>query len=117
MTQRDPELDPAILNDGLDLSMAFGADWLKPIQPRLAARHPELSPAELAAYQNACRAAMDYGHAQVPVHWRAAAGDEAAAFRLFEQAVLARHPWMSAKNLWHLFSQGRYYAWKDGALA
>jgi hypothetical protein len=110
------ELDPAILNLGLGLSMAFGPDWLKPIQSRLAALHPELSPAELDAYESACRAAMDLGHAQVPAHWNAAAGDQAAAFRLFERAVLERHPWISEKNLSHLFSQGCYYAWKDGGM-
>lgn len=110
------ELDDEILNEGLEMAMAFGPDWLKPIQSRLAERHPGLSAAELDAYEASCRTAMEFGHAQVPQHWNAAGGDKAAAFRRFEAAVLARHPWIDEKNLSHLFSQGCYYAWKDGGL-
>jgi hypothetical protein len=90
------ELDPAILNEGLDLAMAFGPDWLKPIQSRLAARHPRLGAAELDAYDEACRAAMDFGHRQAYDRLAAAGDDDPPAQRDFEQAVLARHPWISA---------------------
>ena len=110
------ELDREILNEGLALAMAFGPDWLQPIQARLAAQHPHLAAAELDAYDAACRGAMDFGYAQAYDRLAAAGGDDPAARPAFEQAMRARHPWVSAGNLSRLFSQGRYYAWKDGAL-
>ena len=42
--------------------------------------------------------------------------DERAATGTFRQSVLARYPWISAENLTQLWTQGRYYAWKDGEL-
>jgi hypothetical protein len=111
------ELDPTILNEGLELAMEFGPNWLKPIQSRLAARHPELSTAELDAYEAACRAAMNFGHRQA--YDLLAAGDEATASTVqnrFERVMQQHHPWISPRTLTHLYSQGRYYAWKDGVL-
>lgn len=109
-------LDEHILNVGLDLAMEFGANWLTPIQARLAKKFPSLSAAELDGYEHACREAMTFGHAQVPILWRRAGGDEPTARRLFDEVLLCAHPWITPKNLSHLFSQGCYYAWKDGNL-
>lgn len=96
--------------------MEWGPNWLEPIQSRLANRFPRLTAEELDAYEAACRAAMNWGHAQVPKSWRAANRDQAEAGRLFEQAVCERYPWISEHNISHRFSQGCYYAWKDGDL-
>jgi hypothetical protein len=108
--------DPEILNMGLDLAMEWGPNWLAAIQPRLAERHPELTAEELDVYETACRNAMNWGHAQVPEHLQAANRDQDEAFRRFEAAARERYPWISEKNLSHLFCQGCYYAWKDGGL-
>jgi hypothetical protein len=110
-------MDERILNVGLDLAMEFGKNWLQPIQQRLAKKFPKLSPAELDEYERACREAMVFGHAQVPVQWKRADGQEKTARRLFDEVVLAAHPWITATNLSHLFSQGCYYAAKDGEIA
>jgi hypothetical protein len=110
------DADPEILNTGLDLAMEWGPNWLAAIQARLAERHPGLNAAELDAYDAACRTAMRWGHAQVAEHWQAANRDGDEASRRFEAAVREQYPWMSEKNLSHLFSQGCYYAWKDGGL-
>jgi hypothetical protein len=110
-------MDERILNVGLDLAMEFGKNWLQPIQTRLAKKFPTLSPAQLDEYERACREAMKFGHAQVPIQWRRAGGQEKSARRLFDEVVLAAHPWITRTNLSHLFSQGCYYAWKDGDLA
>jgi hypothetical protein len=105
-------MDRRILNAGLDLAMEFGEHWLSPIQERLAAKCPSLSAAELDAYNDACRAAMHFGHEQVALKIREAGNDHAKHFRRFRTAVLARYPWISAGNLKRLFSQGCYYAMK-----
>ncbi len=112
MTDFHAELDAEILNDGLALAMEFGKDWLQPIQSRLAKRHPQLTTAELDTYDDACGAAMRFGHERVPAVWPGRAGSEREAFRRFRDDVLARHPWVSADNLSRLFSQGCYYASK-----
>jgi hypothetical protein len=105
----------AILSEGLELAMEFGPNWLKPIQGRLEARHPELSADELDEYERICRAALQLGTSEVPACWRQA-GDEPGAFRQWSELVKRQYPWMSDSNLKHLFSQGCYYALKDGEL-
>lgn len=105
----------AILSEGLELAMEFGPNWLKPIQGRLKVRHPELSADELDEYERICRAALELGTSAVPACWRQA-GDEPGAFRNWSQLVRRQYPWISDSNLKHLFSQGCYYAWKDGEL-
>jgi hypothetical protein len=105
-------MDKRILNAGLDLAMAFGEDWLQPIQTRLAARFPSLSRAELDTYNATCREAMFFGHEQVVMKIPEAHKDRSVHFQLFRAAVLARFPWITAKNLSRLFSQGYYYSMK-----
>jgi hypothetical protein len=109
-------MDAQTLNVGLDMAMEFGQNWLRPIQERLHARFPKLSETDLDAYNEQCQAAMKFGHLELRECWRAASSQKDAAFQLFRQRVLAAHPWVSAANLDHLFSQGCYYAWKDGEL-
>ena len=116
MIPSTPELDPAILNAGLDLAMGFGPNWFQPVQSRLEAKHPHLSTGALDAYDATCRAAMNWAQQRVPEHWNAVGGNEAEAFGRFKVQVLTAHPWISGKNLKHLWTQGRYYAWKDGLL-
>jgi hypothetical protein len=107
-------LDDRILDAGLGLAMEWGDEWLRPIHERLARVHPELGPRELDAYDRACRAAMKYGNERAASCWHAANGDQAEAYRLFVEAVAAKYSWISEANLARLFSQGSYYAWKDG---
>lgn len=91
-----PATDSPVLNAGLELAIAFGPDWLKPIQARLAVKYPELIRAELNAYDAACREAMCFGHRQLAVVWKEAERNE----------LLAR--------TFLLVSQSFYDAWKDG---
>jgi hypothetical protein len=109
-------MDERTLNVGLDMAMEFGPNWLKPIQERLGKKFPELNPLELDEYDRICREAMNFGHAQVVPCERESKGDRHAAFERFQTNVLARYAWVSRKNLDHLFSQGWYYAMKDGDL-
>ncbi len=108
-------LDPAILAEGMEMAMAFGADWLKPIQPRLAARHPHLDAAALDAYNEECQRAMRDAQLRVPGFWNRADSHK-EAFALWRHEVHARYPWITETNLSHAWSQGCYYAHKDGDL-
>lgn len=105
-------MDPQILNDGLELAMVFGPDWLKPIQPRLALKYPELTPAELEACNTVCREAMFFGHNLLLVVWKKAHHDEPLTRAFFARGLLAKYPWVSPENLAHLTSQSYYYAFK-----
>src|SRR4051812_11279273 len=110
-------MDAEVLNTGLDMAMAFGEFWLKPIQDRLHKRYPHLSEAELEDYNEQCQKAMKFGHSELPDCWRGAGSKQEAAFQLFRERVLFLYPWVSAANLQHLFSQGCYYAFKDGEIS
>ena len=109
-------MDIGVLNKGLDFAMEFGMNWLRPIQERLAAQFPYLSQAELDEYDRVCREAMNFGHTQVAACWREAHSENRQAFQFFRRDVVARYPWVSDANLAHLFSQGCYYAFKDGEI-
>src|ERR1017187_9215139 len=110
-------MDTTVLNKGLDFAMEFGANWLRPTQGRLLAQFPGLSQAELDDYDRVCREAMKFGHSQLVVCWREARSEQLQAFEFFRRDVLARYPWVSDPNLSHLFSQGCYYAFKDGEIS
>ena len=109
-------MDAQIFNAGLDMAMEFGKNWLQPIQERLHVRFPQLSEADLDECNEQCQATMKFGHLELRECWRAANSQKNAAFELFRNRVLELYPWVSAANLAHLFSQGCYYAWKDGEL-
>lgn len=109
-------MDALALNAGIEMAMEFGQNWLRPIHERMSARYPLLSESELDGCDKRCREAMKFGHLVLRECWRAASSEKTAAFRLFRQRVLAVYPWVSPANLEHLFSQGCYYAWKDGEL-
>jgi len=110
-------MDAQILNTGLAMAMEFGDNWLRPIQERLHARYCQLSESVLNEYNEQCQAAMKFGHLELRHCWRDAHSQKDAAFQLFRERVCSRYPWISAANLERLFSQGCYYAWKDGELS
>jgi hypothetical protein len=106
-------MNPDILNDGLDLAMAWGEDWLKPIQPRLAKLHPELSAEELEAYNTVCQEAMLFGCEKAKQYTAIAMAEEHTKnLELFSSQIRQRYPWANDDNLSCLFSQGIYYALK-----
>jgi hypothetical protein len=112
MSDASPSFPPTLLNEGLALAMAWGEDWLRPIQVRLAERHPELTAVERDRLDALCRAAMRHGHDTV-ARLATSRGMGAEARELlgeFEAIVRERSPWIDPDNLGRLFSQGMYYA-------
>jgi hypothetical protein len=105
---------PEILNDGLDLAMDWGEDWIQPIQERLAILYPDLTGAELDEYDAVCRGAMDFGNAQMIALAKKLGKDP--TLQEFRAAVVSQYPWVSDDNIPRLYSQGMYYAWHDGYL-
>jgi hypothetical protein len=107
-------MNETILNEGLALAMEWGEQWLSPIQERLGAAHPEMSAGELDRYDDACRAAMKRMHALVPECWRTGGEEEKVVYARYREKVMKSWPWVSDDNLGRAWSQGMYYAWRNG---
>ena len=106
-------MNPNILNEGLHLALAWGEDWLKPIQPRLAKLHPELRAEELEQYNTICQEAMRFGYEKAKQYAAIALAEEHTKnLELFSSQIRQRYPWANDDNLSSLFSQGIYYALK-----
>lgn len=114
-----PDLKAEILNDGLDMSMAFGPDWLKPIQERLGKKYPEITEEKLDEYNQICSKARDDGNdfiyrtleKMAELKQTITSADLEYQLKTF---MTTKYLWISKENLNRLFSQGCYYAWKDG---
>ncbi|HEU5292406.1 MAG TPA: hypothetical protein VFU05_17285 [Cyclobacteriaceae bacterium] len=108
-----------ILNTGLAFALEFGTNWLQPIQSRLSEKYPDLKTKELNNYDKICRAAMKAGHEYVYKMLETAAREREKP----DQQILAdelqsflhqKYPWVDENNIKSIFSQGCYYAYKDG---
>ncbi|HEY4079954.1 MAG TPA: hypothetical protein VGM81_04590 [Burkholderiaceae bacterium] len=104
-----------LLNDGLELAMDWGESWLAPIQERLRLKHPRLKEAELDELNEACQAAMKFGH-ETAYELVQMQGAEVDALR-YASKVRGRYPWINEENLGRLFRQSLYYVWKAGGPA
>lgn len=98
---------PEILNTGLSLALAWGTDWLKPIQPRLAEQFPALTSDELDEVNTICQQAMRAGHQLVAS--LAKKDGLNVRFSEWETEFTHHYPWVNHENLSRLFSQGMYY--------
>jgi hypothetical protein len=110
-SKSEPYKTEDILNNGLHLAMAFGKDWLKPIQSRLANKYPGLSIDELNTYNGQCQEAMKFGHDAV--YSMAEKQGKNTSKVEFQLLYSAKYPWVTAKNIKGIFNQGMYYAHKD----
>lgn len=114
-------MDPHIFNIGLKMASEFGENWLTPIQPRLAKEFSELSIDQLELYNKKCTKARDEGHKFVYAQMEELAAksktvSKSWSFSQFEVHMKAKYPLINDENLSHLYSQGCYFAYKDGII-
>jgi hypothetical protein len=102
-------MDDETLNLCLSLAMEWGDDWLKPIQSRLKAIRPDLSPAQRRECNSIAQSAMKIGRKLVLDYLKP---DFESDFDGWSEALLDEFPWVSSDNLSRCFSQGAYYARK-----
>jgi len=102
----------AIMNDALNLAQEWGGNWLQPVQDRLSKAYPDLTQDELNKYNAIAQEAMKFGYDLVysMVEQQGIFIDDAQWMKKYS----SRFPWVNKQNLTHLFSTGKYYAWKDG---
>lgn len=105
--------DEVRLNRALDLAQEWGKEWLQPTQERLKKIYPHVNQAELDHLHTAVQAAMKFGYELV--HSMAEEAGANVCESVWREAFQVRYPWVDERNLKHLYSTGRYYAWKDGA--
>lgn len=106
-------INQEIANYGLNLSMEFGENWLKPINERLNIKYPDLLPIELEEYDKLCKEVNNYSNNFIlenPVK----NNKEIIflPFNSFKQDISKKYPWINEENLKRLYSQSCYYAWK-----
>lgn len=92
--------------------MEWGTDWLRPIQERLSRIAPDLTEEELDYFNSICQEAMKFGHDKM--HELAEKQGSSVDIDEFSGIFKQRFAWASKENIAHCFSQGMYYAWKDG---
>lgn len=108
-----------ILNAGLSMAMEFGSNWLQPINERLRSKFPNLSEQELKEYNTLCQSAMKRGHNYIYDTLNMLAENDGTIRSIelqdqFKLSLRSEYDWINDKNITGLYSQGCYYAWKDG---
>jgi len=100
------------MNYALNLAQEWGDNWLQPIQDRLNKAYPNLTQDELNNYNAIAQEAMKFGYNLVysMVEQQGIHIDDVQ----WKIEYSSRFPWVDKQNLSHLFSTGKYYAWKDG---
>lgn len=105
------EPSPEVLNAGLELALEWGQNFGKPVGPRLAVLHPELSAGQLEACELLCQEAKYFAFRVLYDLYEQGYKDPST--QQYHQPVLDKYPWISGENLNRLLTQGRYYAWRD----
>lgn len=103
-----PPVSDEVLNDAVHLALEWGEHWGKPVDSRLMAKHPSVTPAEARQADQLCREVMSYSFDQIAKAYLGQTSREEAV-----RNVRTRYPWLAAENLSRLENQGMYYAWKD----
>ena len=108
-----------ISNEAVGLALAWGKDWLKPIQSRLAKKFDFLSAAELDAYNSQSQEVLKegFGFINKALETASAKGETISESELeheFKSQMKDRFPWINMDNQKRIFSQGLYYTWKEG---
>ena len=102
------EFSDELLNLALDMSLQWGPHWLAPINERVLAAHPQLSPDDAQILQGWCVEAREFAYAEVEKWYPVETENKT---RLAMETTQVKYPQINEHNLSHLFNQGMYYAW------
>ena len=108
-----------ISNISVDLALAWGQDWLKPIQSRLTAKVDSLSSSDLDEYNALSQEVLKVGFGFISTTLEDVCDRRATIKETYFKSALinemiSKFPWLSNDNLKRILSQGLYYSWKDG---
>lgn len=106
-------LSDQILNDGLELNMEFGENWLVDIDKRLSKKYPQLSESDLRKTDTLCRKiaknANDFVSRNPIIKEGKVTFVDSSDFKTY---MLNQYNWINELNLSRLYSQSCYYAMK-----
>lgn len=100
-----PAMDAKFANRALDLSMDWGEDFCKPTQPRMAKLYPQLSPAELDAYDALARTVTGFANAFLYDSPHTPMQD-------FAVMLAQKFDWVTRENISRMYGQGTYFSMK-----
>ena len=107
------ELSNETLNNGLNLSMEFGENWLIKINDRLSKKHPELTVSELNTCDKLCKRVNKLANDYVRKNPDKTENKvKFCDFAIFKKIMTTKYNWINDDNLNHLYSQSCYYALK-----
>lgn len=111
--------DPKILNTALSLALEFGRNLNQPVQARLQAEYPYLWKAQLDEYNQVASTAAAAGKSYVyktleRLAVRRASISSRELKAGLEKFLRDKYPWINGRNIDHVYSQGVYYAYRDG---
>ena len=107
------KLNNEISNNGLELSMEFGENWLKEINSKLLNEYSDLSEKELNNYNRLCKTVNKTGNDFIRKNPVKTNGKiEFIDIKKFEKFILEKYSWINDKNINKLYSQSCYYAMK-----
>ena len=102
-----------ILNDGLELSMEFGENWLTDTDTRLSDKYPELSQSDLRKadklFRKITKNANNFVSKNPIKKYGKVTFIDSSDFKTY---LLNKYSWINEENLSRLYSQSCYYAMK-----
>jgi hypothetical protein len=113
---QEADVDDAVRNEALLISLEWGPRRSIPFEERLAAARPELSGEEVADLRKLTNQVESEAWGTVASFFTAHGMKDRDANAAWTRALLAKWPWLTEKSLAALWTQGCYYAWKDGEL-
>lgn len=102
------------------MALEFGPNLNQPINQRLKDQFPQLRGIDLEEANKLCYRVRDEGVNFIYNTLGSVAGKretiQADQLELLLKKSLAKYLWISSENLGRIYSQGCYYAWKDGSI-
>lgn len=110
------DFDSNILNMSLELTLEWGEHWLAPIQERIMLKLPSLSLNQADFLDLFSKKVQK----DINLFIKQTLEKKRIGSEQLKEIVLSyineKYSWINERNSARLFSQGCYYAWKDGLL-
>jgi hypothetical protein len=106
---------------GLQMALEFGPNLNQPVNNRLKLKFPDISDKDLDQINQLCYLVRDKSHHFIYSTLAKVANKKqtipASELEMgLKQYLDSKYLWINAENLGRLYSQGCYYAWKDGLI-
>jgi hypothetical protein len=108
--------DSKILNMSLELTLEWGEYWLAPIQERIMLKLPSLSSSQADFLDSFSKEVQKDINLFIKKTLERKRIESEQLNEIVLSYINEKYSWINEDNIAKLFSQGCYYAWKDGLL-